>query len=118
MDAVKSMRKNKTVTQEKLYWLFPSRGKKSLYGPVSDMNFTSLSTQKKGMDKEIAGDERIGKKRKKSAQIPKPTEKEIEGFYEKLSKMSQQTCHSLYNSALFQKIHPKVIDRGFASAVV
>ena len=47
VDAVKRMRENKTVTQEKAYWLLPSRGKKSLYGPVSDMNFTSPSTQKK-----------------------------------------------------------------------
>ena len=52
------------MTQEKAYWLLPSRGKKILYGPVSDMNFTSPSTQKKGMDKEIAGDERKEKKRK------------------------------------------------------
>ena len=44
VDVVKRMRENKTVTQENAYWLLPSRGKKSMYGPVSDMNFTSPST--------------------------------------------------------------------------
>ena len=62
VDAVKRMRENKIVTQEKVYWLLPSQGKKFLYGPISDMNFTSPSTQKKGMDEEIAGDERKEKK--------------------------------------------------------
>ena len=73
------------------------------------MNFTSPSTQKKGMDKEVAGDERKEKKRKKSAQIPKPTEKEIEGFYEKLSKCSSKPAILSITPPYSKKYIPKVL---------
>ena len=49
------------------------------------------------------------KKRKKSAQIPKPTEREIEGFYEKLSKCPSKPAILSITPSYSNKYIPKVL---------
>ena len=49
------------------------------------------------------------KKRKKSAQIPKPTEKEMEGFYEKLSKCPSKPAILSITPPYSKNYIPKVL---------
>ena len=96
IDAAVRIRDSKTVTQEKAYWMLPSALDKVDYVPVSDMDFTSPSTKKRKLDKNIesldSGDNGADKaivilsSQKKKMHIPKPTDTEIEQFFEQISK--------------------------------
>ena len=96
IDAAVRIRDSKTVTQEKAYWMLPSALDKVDYVPVSDMDFSSPSTKKRKLDKNIesldSGDNGADKaivilsSQKKKMHIPKPTDTEIEQFFEEISK--------------------------------
>ena len=44
---------NKTVTQEKAYWMLPASCKKVPYKEIADIDFTSPSTLRKKIDKRV-----------------------------------------------------------------
>ena len=84
---------SKTVTDEKAYWMLPPALENVPYCPISDMDFKSPSTKKKELDQKI---ESIGKEdslvkdlpvaHKKAKVIPRPSDTEIDSFFDKLSK--------------------------------
>ena len=51
IDAAIRIRESKTVTQEKAYWLLPASKSCVSYSPVSDIDFTSVKSKKKQLDK-------------------------------------------------------------------
>ena len=47
VEAVTKVRDNKTVTQEKVYWMLPASCKEVPYKEIADIDFTSWYIEKK-----------------------------------------------------------------------
>ena len=67
IEAAVKIRNSATVTQTKAYWLLPSGINKVEYAEVNDINFTSMKTRKKQMDKCFVNGEHVSPSSNKPA---------------------------------------------------
>ncbi|XP_033754238.1 uncharacterized protein LOC117337378 [Pecten maximus] len=76
--------KEKTVTQDKAYWLLPSSLDKVPYSEIRDIDFTTAETQKKQRDSVQNGGSVCKRNTLKLPEVPEPTADDISGFMEAL----------------------------------
>ena len=77
---------NKTVTQEKAYWMLPASCKKVPYKEIADIDFTSPGTLRKKIDKRVVdnGNPKI-QEPKTYSKVNYASDEKVSGFYKSLS---------------------------------
>ncbi|KAK4324852.1 hypothetical protein Pmani_004502 [Petrolisthes manimaculis] len=88
VDAAVRAREQKTVTQDKAYWLLPKACKKVEYKPISEIDFTSSANRKRKFDAQLcdptAQSSDTVVKRQSCDSVKPPTEAEKTKFLEDL----------------------------------
>ena len=86
VEAVTKVRDNKTVTQEKAYWMLPASCKEVPYKEIADIDFTSPGTLRKKFDKRVVdnGNPKI-QEPKTYSKANYASDEKVSEFYKSLS---------------------------------
>ena len=95
VEAVTKVRDNKTVTQEKAYWMLPVNCKEAPYKEIADIDFTSPGTLRKKFDKKVVGNGN-----------PKIQERKT---YSKANYVSDEKVSEFYKSVSVCKSKPAIL---------
>jgi hypothetical protein len=87
VDTTARIRDSKTVTEEAAYWKLPvsARDKAVSYLPICEIDFTSAKSKKKNLDSSVSGDNHVTVTTRTSKSVPKPTNDEMRGLFDKLA---------------------------------
>ena len=121
IDAIVQVRDNKTVTQEKAYWLLPTSVKGVEYKECREIDFSSAKSLKRKLDNRINSTGKMEcastSTARTSSRIPKPTREEADQLFKSLHECGSRSAILSVVPPYSDEFVPKPVTKPFPTVL-